>query len=201
MNDSTPAEPPSFDANPPADQKRGAASLPTPWHIRYPEELPITRHLAEIRDAWKKSQLIIVAGDTGSGKTTQLPKIALEFGWGKSGRIGCTQPRRLAASAMARRVADELGTELGAAVGYQVRFDDRTGPETALKFMTDGILLAETRNDRALRQYSTLIIDEAHERSLNLDFLLGYLKNLLPHRPDLHVASSSATLDMESFSR
>lgn len=202
MNEPTPAEPPSSGTNRlPAPERHCAASPRSPWRIRYPEELPITRHLAEIRDAWKKSQLIIVAGDTGSGKTTQLPKIALEFGWGKSGRIGCTQPRRLAASAMARRVADELGTELGAAVGYQVRFDDRTGPETVLKFMTDGILLAETRNDRALRQYSTLIIDEAHERSLNIDFLLGYLKNLLPHRPDLHVAISSATLDMESFSR
>ncbi len=169
--------------------------------IAFPEELPISRHVGEIKAAWRTSQVIIVAGDTGSGKTTQLPKIALELGWGSRGRIGCTQPRRLAASAMARRTAAELGTEPGRAVGYQVRFDERTSEETVLKFMTDGILLAETRSDRLLRQYGTLIIDEAHERSLNIDFLLGYLKNLLPHRPDLHVAISSATLDMESFSR
>lgn len=167
--------------------------------IAYPEELPITRHVEEIKEAWKSHQVIVVAGDTGSGKTTQLPKIALDLGFGRAGRIGCTQPRRLAASAMARRAAQELGSELGSEVGYQVRFDDRTGKNTALKFMTDGILLAETRNDRSLRQYEALIIDEAHERSLNIDFILGYLKNLLPYRPDLKVAISSATLDTESF--
>ncbi len=167
--------------------------------IAFPEELPITRHVEEIKDAWKNHQVIVVAGDTGSGKTTQLPKIALALGYGRTGRIGCTQPRRLAASAMALRAAQELGSEIGNEVGYQVRFDDRTGKNTVLKFMTDGILLAETRNDRSLRQYEALIIDEAHERSLNIDFLLGYLKNLLPHRPDLKVAISSATLDTESF--
>lgn len=167
--------------------------------IAFPEELPITRHIDEIKEAWRNNQVIIVAGDTGSGKTTQLPKIALALGYGRTGRIGCTQPRRLAASAMARRAAQELGCDLGNEVGYQVRFDDRTKSSTVLKFMTDGILLAETRNDRSLRQYEALIIDEAHERSLNIDFILGYLKNLLPHRPDLKVAISSATLDMESF--
>ena len=169
--------------------------------IAYPEELPITRHLDEIRRLWQEHPLIIVGGDTGSGKTTQLPKVALELGWGRFGRIGCTQPRRIAASAMARRAAQELGCEPGTAVGYQVRFDDRTSRGTVLKFMTDGILLAETHEDRKLRQYSALIIDEAHERSLNIDFLLGYIKNLLPLRPDLKVAISSATLDTEEFSR
>lgn len=168
--------------------------------IRFPEELPIVRHVDEIREAWSRRQVIIVGGDTGSGKTTQLPKIALSLGFGRTGRIGCTQPRRLAAVAMARREAQELGCECGTAVGYQVRFDDRTCRETALKFMTDGILLAEIRNDRRLRQYQTLIIDEAHERSLNIDFILGYLKELLPLRPDLRVAVSSATLDLEGFS-
>lgn len=169
--------------------------------IRFPEELPIVRHVDEIREAWSRRQVIIVGGDTGSGKTTQLPKIALSLGFGRTGRIGCTQPRRLAAVAMARREAQELGCECGTAVGYQVRFDDRTCRETALKFMTDGILLAEIRNDRRLRQYQTLIIDEAHERSLNIDFILGYLKELLPLRPDLRVAVSSATLDLEGFSK
>ena len=149
--------------------------------IAYPEELPITRHLDEIRRLWQEHPLIIVGGDTGSGKTTQ--------------------PRRIAASAMARRAAQEMGCEPGTAVGYQVRFDDRTSRGTVLKFMTDGILLAETHEDRKLRQYSALIIDEAHERSLNIDFLLGYIKNLLPLRPDLKVAISSATLDTEEFSR
>ena len=169
--------------------------------IAYPEELPITRHLDEIRRLWQEHPLIIVGGDTGSGKTTQLPKVALELGWGRFGRIGCTLPRRIAASAMARRAAQEMGCEPGTAVGYQVRFDDRTSRSTVLKFMTDGILLAETHEDRKLRQYSALIIDEAHERSLNIDFLLGYIKNLLPLRPDLKVAISSATLDTEEFSR
>ncbi|WP_294482575.1 ATP-dependent RNA helicase HrpA [uncultured Victivallis sp.] len=167
--------------------------------IEFPEELPISRHVDEIKEAWRSNQVIIVAGDTGSGKTTQLPKIALALGYGRTGRIGCTQPRRLAATAMARRAARELGCDTGNEVGYQVRFDDRTQRSTVLKFMTDGILLAETRNDRNLKQYEVLIIDEAHERSLNIDFILGYLKNLLPYRPDLKIAISSATLDVESF--
>ena len=171
------------------------------FRLELPEVLPISRHAAEIEAAWRSHQVIIVAGDTGSGKTTQLPKIALKAGFGRSGRIGCTQPRRLAAVAMARRAAAELDCELGGEVGYQVRFDDRTTSRSVLKFMTDGILLAETRNDRLLRQYQTIIIDEAHERSLNIDFLLGYLKELLPRRPDLKVAISSATLDTENFVR
>jgi ATP-dependent helicase HrpA len=157
--------------------------------------------VAEIERLWRDHPVIIVGGATGSGKTTQLPKIALEIGRGRQGRIGCTQPRRIAASAMARRVAQELSVECGEAVGYQVRFDNRTASSTVIKFMTDGILLAETAADRKLRQYDTLIIDEAHERSLNIDFLLGYLKNLLPARPDLKIAISSATLDLEAFSR
>ncbi len=146
--------------------------------------------------------MVIVCGDTGSGKTTQLPKIALELGRASAGprRIGCTQPRRIAATSVASRVADELGVALGQEVGYQIRFEDRTDKErTTVKFMTDGILLAETRGDPLLRQYDTLIIDEAHERSLNIDFILGYLHRLLPKRPDLKIVISSATLDAETF--
>lgn len=169
-------------------------------HYSFPEALPITAKVETIKQLWRQHQVIIIGGATGSGKTTQLPKIALEIGRGRHGRIGCTQPRRLAATAMARRVAGELNVQCGEEVGYQVRFDNRTTPDTVLKFMTDGILLAETAKDRSLRQYDTLIIDEAHERSLNIDFLLGYLKNLLPTRRDLKIAISSATLDLESFS-
>ena len=169
--------------------------------VRFPDDLPITAHRERILEALEKHKVIIVCGDTGSGKTTQLPKMALAAGRGRLGRIGCTQPRRLAAVSMARRVAEELQCNLGQQIGYQVRFDDRTKDETVIKFMTDGILLAETTADRSLLQYDTLIIDEAHERSLNIDFILGYLKNLLPKRPDLKVVVSSATLDVESFSR
>lgn len=168
--------------------------------LEYPAALPISAKAGEIRRLWEQHQLIIVGGATGSGKTTQLPKIALELGCGRRGRIGCTQPRRLAATAMARRVASELAVECGEEVGYQVRFDNRTGRDTVLKFMTDGILLAETAADRMLRQYDCLIIDEAHERSLNIDFILGYLKNLAAKRPDLKIAISSATLDVAAFS-
>ena len=169
--------------------------------IAYPEALPVSRKRAEIRQAMEDHQVVIVCGDTGSGKTTQLPKIALEMGRGTKGkRIGCTQPRRIAATSVAKRVADELQVELGQEVGYQIRFEDRTTRElTAVKFMTDGILLAETRGDGQLRQYDTLIIDEAHERSLNIDFILGYLHRLLPRRPDLKIVISSATLDAETF--
>lgn len=168
--------------------------------IAYPPELPISAAAGRIAELWRRHQVVIVGGATGSGKTTQLPKIALSIGRGRTGRIGCTQPRRLAATAMARRVAQELGVECGAEVGYQVRFDNRTQADTVVKFMTDGILLAETAGDRNLRCYDTLIVDEAHERSLNIDFILGYLKNLLPKRPDLKLAISSATLDVEQFS-
>ncbi len=168
--------------------------------ITFPPELPITAHADAIASALRYHQTVIVCGDTGSGKTTQLPKIALKAGRGRRGLIGCTQPRRLAALAMARRVAEEFGQEPGGFVGYQHRFDKRLSPDTVVKFMTDGILLAETRHDRLFRAYDTLIIDEAHERSLNIDFLLGILKRVLPRRPDLKLIISSATLDVERFS-
>ena len=177
-------------------QKREAVEL----QLDYPDILPISGKRDDIRKLIKANQVSIVCGTTGSGKTTQLPKIVLEAGAGKTGRIGVTQPRRLAATGMARRVAEEMNTEYGLGVGCQVRFDDQTTDETIIKFMTDGILLAETQHDRHLLQYDCLIIDEAHERSLNIDFLLGYLKNLLTVRPDLKIVISSATLDAESFS-
>src|SRR5205823_13640353 len=151
---------------------------------------------ATIRD----HQVVIVAGETGSGKTTQLPKICLELGLGIRGQIGHTQPRRLAARTVAERIASELNTELGTAVGYKVRFTDTSGDDTLVKLMTDGILLAEIQADKMLRRYDTIIIDEAHERSLNIDFLLGYLKQLLPRRPDLKLIITSATIDPERFS-
>ncbi|QBG46933.1 ATP-dependent RNA helicase HrpA [Verrucomicrobia bacterium S94] len=168
--------------------------------LDYPEILPVSGKKDEIRKLIEENQIVIVCGTTGSGKTTQLPKIAYEAGAGKTGRIGVTQPRRLAATGMARRVAEEMGADYGKGVGCQVRFDDQTCDETIIKFMTDGILLAETQHDRHLLQYDCLIIDEAHERSLNIDFILGYLKNLLRIRPDLKIVISSATLDAESFS-
>jgi ATP-dependent helicase HrpA len=141
---------------------------------------------------------LIIVGDTGSGKTTQLPKMCLEAGRGTTGMIGCTQPRRIAALSVADRVAEEL--KAPEKVGYKIRFHDQTSKDTLIKFMTDGVLLAETRQDQQLRHYDTLIVDEAHERSLNIDFLLGYLKNLLPTRPDLNLIISSATIDAEKFS-
>ncbi|MCP5534671.1 MAG: ATP-dependent RNA helicase HrpA [Akkermansiaceae bacterium] len=169
--------------------------------INYPD-LPVAQRREEIMEAMRLHQVVIVVGETGSGKTTQLPKMAYEIacGEGKSGRVGCTQPRRLAAATVARRVAGEMGTGLGERVGYQVRFVEKVQDETTIKFMTDGILLAETQRDRDLRQYDTLIIDEAHERSLNIDFILGYLKDLLGRREDLRVVVSSATLDAGMFS-
>ena len=168
--------------------------------IEYPENLPITAHRQEILDALKENQVIIVCGSTGSGKTTQLPKIALDLGRGRFGAIGCTQPRRLAATAMAGRVADELNCTIGREVGYKVRFDNRTSGETIVKFMTDGMLLSEIAGDPDLLYYDTLIIDEVHERSLNIDFLLGFLKRLCCKRPELKLIISSATLDAERFS-
>ncbi len=167
----------------------------------FADELPITAHAEEILEAISGQQVVIVAGETGSGKTTQLPKLCLRAGRGSRGLIACTQPRRIAARAMAERVAEELGGELGGAVGYQVRFRERTSPSGYIKFMTDGILLAESMHDRFLDAYDTIIIDEAHERSLNIDFLLGYLKTLLPRRPDLRLLITSATIDTEKFSR
>jgi len=168
------------------------------FRIEFPAELPITAHVDDIEKAWRSSQVIIIGGETGSGKTTQLPKIALKLGCGRCGRIGCTQPRRIAALAMARRLSAELGCT-GREVASAVRFDDRSAPETVLKFMTDGLLLAQLRHDPLLKEYDCLIVDEAHERSLNIDFLLGVLRNILPVRPDLKVAVSSATLDVEKF--
>ena len=169
--------------------------------IRYPEELPVSQRREDLAAAIRDHQVVIVAGETGSGKTTQLPKICLELGRGVQGLIGHTQPRRIAARSVAERIAEELGTELGSTVGYQVRFTDRSGQDTLVKLMTDGILLNEMQHDRMLSAYDTLIIDEAHERSLNIDFIIGYLKQLLPRRPDLKVVITSATIDPERFSR
>ena len=174
--------------------------------ITYPPELPVTQRREDIAAAIRDHQVVIVAGETGSGKTTQLPKICLELGRGVrrkggGGLIGHTQPRRIAARSVAERIASELNTELGDLVGYQVRFTDRTSRSSRVKLMTDGILLAELQRDRMLRKYDTIIIDEAHERSLNIDFLLGYLKRLLPKRPDLKLIITSATIDVDRFAK
>ncbi|MGW1595081.1 ATP-dependent RNA helicase HrpA [Streptomyces sp. NPDC002343] len=170
--------------------------------VTYPEQLPVSQKKDAIADAIREHQVVIVAGETGSGKTTQIPKICMELGRGVRGMIGHTQPRRIAARTVAERVAEELRTPLGEAVGWKVRFTDQVDPEaTFVKLMTDGILLAEIQTDRELRAYDTIIIDEAHERSLNIDFLLGYLAQLLPKRPDLKVVITSATIDPERFSR
>ncbi|MBF6329652.1 ATP-dependent RNA helicase HrpA [Nocardia transvalensis] len=169
--------------------------------IRYPEQLPVSARRDDIAAAIAAHQVVVIAGETGSGKTTQIPKICLELGRGIRGTIGHTQPRRLAARTVAERIAEELGTELGDVVGYTVRFTDLASERTLVKLMTDGILLAEIQRDRLLRRYDTIIIDEAHERSLNIDFLLGYLKQLLPKRPDLKVIITSATIDPELFAR
>ncbi|MGW7414963.1 ATP-dependent RNA helicase HrpA [Streptomyces sp. NPDC054863] len=176
-----------------------ASRVPT---ITYPENLPVSQKKQDIADAIRDHQVVIVAGETGSGKTTQIPKICMELGRGVRGMIGHTQPRRIAARTVADRIADELDTPLGEAVGWKVRFTDQVNQEaTIVKLMTDGILLAEIQTDRELRAYDTIIIDEAHERSLNIDFLLGYLAQLLPKRPDLKVVITSATIDPERFSR
>ncbi len=167
----------------------------------YPPELPVSEKRAEIAAAIRDHQVVVVCGETGSGKTTQLPKICLELGRGIDGAIGHTQPRRLAARSVAARIAQELATPLGTVVGYKVRFDDRSSGDTLVKVMTDGVLLAETQSDRDLTRYDTIIIDEAHERSLNIDFLLGYLKRILPRRPDLKVIITSATIDPEAFAK
>lgn len=169
--------------------------------IVFPESLPVSQRKAEIQKLLSEHQVIVVAGETGSGKTTQLPKMCLELGFGNLGMIGHTQPRRIAARSVAARIAEELETELGDLVGYKVRFNDQISDDTQIKLMTDGILLAEIQNDRFLNQYSCLIIDEAHERSLNNDFILGYLKQLLPRRRDLKLIITSATIDVERFSK
>lgn len=169
--------------------------------IDYPEILPVSQKRADIAKAIEQHQVVIVAGETGSGKTTQLPKICSELGRGRQGLIGHTQPRRLAARSVANRIAEEMETQLGDFVGYKVRFNDQISEQTQIKLMTDGILLAEIQHDRFLTQYDTIIIDEAHERSLNIDFIMGYLKGLLPRRPDLKVIITSATIDPERFSK
>ena len=180
---------------------RCVSDTPIKPQIKYPD-LPVARRHDEIMEAMRQHQVIIVVGETGSGKTTQLPKMAYELccELGGKGRVGCTQPRRLAAASVAKRVASEMDTAVGEKVGYQVRFVENVKKDTAIKFMTDGILLAETQRDRELRQYDALIIDEAHERSLNIDFVLGYLKNLITRRKDLRIVVSSATLDAGMFS-
>ena len=179
------------------EQRKSAVQNP----IVFPESLPVSQRKAEIQKLLSEHQVIIVAGETGSGKTTQLPKMCLELGFGNLGTIGHTQPRRIAARSVAARIAEELQTKLGDLVGYKVRFNDQISDNTQIKLMTDGILLAEIQTDRFLNQYSCLIIDEAHERSLNNDFILGYLKQLLPRRPDLKVIITSATIDVERFSK
>ena len=174
-----------------------APARAVPEKIEFPEQLPVTQRRADIEAAIRDHQVIILAGETGSGKTTQLPKICLSLGRGRQLRIGHTQPRRIAARTVAQRIADELNTPLGGLVGYQIRFNDTVSQASAIKLMTDGILLAELTHDRDLSAYDTLIIDEAHERSLNIDFLQGYLRELLPRRHDLKEIETSATNDVQ----
>ncbi|MEA2279784.1 MAG: ATP-dependent helicase HrpA, partial [Solirubrobacteraceae bacterium] len=175
---------------------RRRAAVPA---VSYPPQLPVTAHREQLLAAIRDHQVVVVAGETGSGKTTQLPKLCLELGRGVRGMIGHTQPRRLAARTVAERIADELDVELGEAIGYSVRFTDRSREDTLVRLLTDGLLLAEIGRDRLLRRYDTIIVDEAHERSLNIDFLLGYLHSILPQRPDLKVIITSATIDPERF--
>lgn len=187
----------------PAPKKSSKPNIREPWStpINFPGELPISQRHDEIAAAIKDNQIVILAGETGSGKTTQLPKICLSLGYGEKGLIGHTQPRRIAARTVADRIASELNTPLGEGVGYQVRFTDNSSKSTRIKLMTDGVLLAEFQNDRLLRKYEVIIIDEAHERSLNIDFLLGLLKTLCKKRPELKVIITSATIDLEKFSK
>ncbi len=182
----------------PAQIRGRQAQLPRPI---YDELLPVVQKRKEIAEAISAHQVTVLCGETGSGKTTQLPKICLELGRGVRGWIGHTQPRRIAARSVAARIASELGSSVGQAVGYKIRFSDRVSDDTYIKLMTDGILLAETQHDRLLQRYDTIIVDEAHERSLNIDFLLGYLKQLLPRRRDLKVIITSATIDPLRFSK
>ncbi|MEO0588374.1 MAG: helicase-related protein, partial [Planctomycetota bacterium] len=177
-------------------RERRSGSVPT---LEYPAELPVSRVRGEIAELINKHQVTVVCGQTGSGKSTQLPKVLLGLGLGVSGTIAHTQPRRIAAQTLAARVAGELKAPLGGPVGYAVRFDDRSGPDTLVRYMTDGLLLAELAADPDLSRYDAVIVDEAHERSLNIDFLLGYLRRLLPRRPDLKVVVTSATIDAERF--
>jgi ATP-dependent helicase HrpA len=170
-------------------------------NIDYPSDLPVSQRVDDIKKIILAHQVTIICGETGSGKTTQLPKICLDVGLGKHKIIGHTQPRRIAARSVAGRIAEELNTPLGEMVGYKIRFMDRVTKTTSIKVMTDGILLAETQNDPMLSQYDAIIIDEAHERSLNIDFLLGYLSNLLRKRRDLKIIITSATIDVDKFSQ
>ena len=181
-----------------AERERRGANVPKP---EFADDLPVNQRREEIAAAIAQHQVVVICGETGSGKTTQLPKICLDLGRGVAGLIGHTQPRRIAARTVATRIAQELKSEAGRAVGFKVRFTDHTGPDSYIKVMTDGILLAEMQADRFLNQYDTLIIDEAHERSLNIDFLLGYLRNVLPRRPDLKLIVTSATIDPQRFAR
>ena len=175
-------------------------AVPGP-RITYPGDLPVSQRREDIQAAIREHQVVVIAGATGSGKTTQIPKMLLELGYGQRGKlIGHTQPRRIAARSVAQRIASELGEKLGeGTVGYQVRFTRETGRGTRLKLMTDGILLAEIGRDRLLKRYDAIIIDEAHERSLNIDVILGYLRQILPQRPDLKIIITSATIDPERF--
>ena len=181
-------------------QKRDRRKAHLP-QMRFNEELPIFAKKDEIIEAIARHPVIVVSGETGSGKTTQLPKYCLAAGRGIDGLIGCTQPRRIAATTVSRRIAEELGQEPGQAVGYKIRFKDRTDKDTYIKLMTDGILLAETQGDRYLSAYDTIIVDEAHERSLNIDFILGILQTLVSKRDDLKLIITSATIDTEKFSK
>ena len=181
-----------------ARRKKRAQNIPD---ISYPEELPITSKREKIVSAIKNNQVLIISGETGSGKSTQIPKMCIEAGRGIAGKIGCTQPRRIAASTISRRIAEELGEKLGKSVGYKIRFKDRTPYSAYIKVMTDGMLLAETQGDSFLNEYDTIIIDEAHERSLNIDFILGILRTFLPKHPELKVIITSATLDTDKFSK
>jgi len=189
----------TYPANSP--QARRAARTELLFPLEYPADLPVVLRREELAQAIAQNQVVIVCGETGSGKTTQLPKICLSIGRGVQGVIAHTQPRRVAARSVANRIAHELKTELGGVVGYKIRFNDKVSDFTCIKLMTDGILLAEIQSDPLLKKYDTIIIDEAHERSLNIDFLLGYFKQLLPRRPDLKLIITSATLDAERFAK
>jgi len=180
------------------DREKRKKSKP---RLNFPESLPITARRKEIVQAIRDNQVIILSGQTGSGKTTQIPKFCIEAGRGIEGKIACTQPRRIAAMTVSARIAEEMGEELGNSVGYKIRFQDKSSPNAFLKVMTDGILLAETQGDPWLNEYDTIIIDEAHERSLNIDFILGIIRNLLKKRRDLKVVITSATIDTEKFSK
>ena len=171
-----------------------------PFRVEFPPELPITARAEEITEAIQRHPVVILAGETGSGKSTQIPKMCLAAGRGIAGRIACTQPRRVAALSVSRRVAEELGVAWGREVGCKVRFSDETTRATRIKFLTDGMLLSEAQGDPLLREYDTIIVDEAHERSLNIDFLLGHLRQLSGRRPDLKIIITSATIDTAEFS-